>query len=316
MARPTKEGLDYFPLDVDIDQDDKIALIEAKHDTKGFYVVIKLLMKIYKNSYFYMWTEREQLLFSKRINVDINLLNAIVNDCLEWHLFNEVVFKKHKVLTSKGIQSRYLEAVGRRKEVVLNKDYLLITPEEHLKNSKINVIYIVADKNTVNDDINSINDDINPQSKVKESKGKESKETKDLSSQIENLRQRYSSKQLIIIDDYLDMIRHTRKSAKMSDSVVCKMYEAWDKHPTICVEYGCKTHLESINLHSKMENYTLGIIRNTSADEAASKLNNPQQQKQKTDAQIRAENLEEAMKIDIARNQWISEGNDPEAFRG
>ena len=30
MARPIKEGLEYFPLDCDIDQDDKIALIEAQ----------------------------------------------------------------------------------------------------------------------------------------------------------------------------------------------------------------------------------------------------------------------------------------------
>ena len=45
MARPQKKGLDYFPLDVDIDQDDKIALIEAKHGAIGFAVIIKLLMK-------------------------------------------------------------------------------------------------------------------------------------------------------------------------------------------------------------------------------------------------------------------------------
>ena len=31
MARPLKEGLDYFPLDVDVDQDDKVAIIEGMH---------------------------------------------------------------------------------------------------------------------------------------------------------------------------------------------------------------------------------------------------------------------------------------------
>jgi len=36
MARPQKNGLDYFPLDVDMDQDDKIALIEAQHGVVGF----------------------------------------------------------------------------------------------------------------------------------------------------------------------------------------------------------------------------------------------------------------------------------------
>ena len=43
MARPIKSGLDYFPLDVDIDQDDKVAIIEAEHGMLGFGIVIKLL---------------------------------------------------------------------------------------------------------------------------------------------------------------------------------------------------------------------------------------------------------------------------------
>lgn len=82
MARPQKSGLDYFSLDVDMDQDDKIALIEAQHGIMGFAIVIKLLMKIYKNSYFYEWTEKEQLLFSNRVNVDINAVNVVINDCV------------------------------------------------------------------------------------------------------------------------------------------------------------------------------------------------------------------------------------------
>lgn len=176
MARPKKEGLDYFPLDVDIDQDDKIALIEAMYGLEGFAVVIKLFMKIYKNSYFYEWTEKEQLLFSRRINVDINLLNAIINHCLEWDLFNKETYSKHSILTSLGIQKRYLEAIGRRKEVVLNKDYLLVDPKKHLGNNKITLILIDSNKNRVNVDINLINEGNNPQSKVKESKVKESKE--------------------------------------------------------------------------------------------------------------------------------------------
>ena len=72
MARPQKTGLDYFPLDVDIDQDDKVAIIEAQHGIVGFGIVVKLLMKIYDTGYFYEWTEREQILFSNRVNVNIN----------------------------------------------------------------------------------------------------------------------------------------------------------------------------------------------------------------------------------------------------
>lgn len=93
------------------------------------------------------------------------------------------------------------------------------------------------------------------------------------STQIENLRQRYSDNQLKVIDDYLEMIRHTRQSAKISDSVILKMYKDWDKHQPICVEYGLRTHTENPAYHSRKENYTLGIIRNTTSDEAYNKLN-------------------------------------------
>ncbi|KEI15790.1 DUF4373 domain-containing protein [Clostridium haemolyticum] len=165
MARPQKSGLDYFPLDVDMDQDDKIALIEAQHGITGFAIVIKLLMKIYKNSYFYEWTEKEQLLFSKRVNVDINEVNVVINDCVKWGLFNGDLLENHKILTSKGIQRRYLEAVARRQKVKMSEEYLL------LDNETVN-----AYKNLVIVNINGVNADINPQSKVKKSKVKKSKE--------------------------------------------------------------------------------------------------------------------------------------------
>lgn len=169
MARPQKNGLDYFPLDVDIDQDDKVALIEAQHGIVGFAIVIKLLMKIYKNSYFYEWTEKEQLLFSKRVNVDINSINVIINDCVKWGLFDSNLLEAYKILTSKGIQRRYLEAVGRRQKVEMEGKYLLL--DDEVVNVYKNLVIV-----DINDSLGVVNDDINPQSKVKESKEKKSKE--------------------------------------------------------------------------------------------------------------------------------------------
>lgn len=170
MARPQKRGLDYFPLDVDIDQDDKIQLVEALHGMTGFSVVIKLLMRIYKEGYYYEWGEMEQLLFSRRVNVDINTLNDIVNDCIKYGIFDKKTYETYKVLTSVGIQERYFEATKRRKNVTVVNQYMLINEVE-----KVN-----ANINRVNVDINGeLVDTVSaetPQSKVKESKGKESKQ--------------------------------------------------------------------------------------------------------------------------------------------
>ncbi len=184
MARPQKVGLDYFPLDVDIDNDDKVAIIEAQHGMIGFAIIIKLLMKIYKDGYFYDWTEKEQLLFSSRINVDINKVNEVVSDCIKWGLFDSGLYERYKILTSKGIQRRYLEATRRRQRVEMDPNHLLLEKDEiavygNLAIDGVNVD-INTDDETVNDDINTDNEednaDINPQSKVKKSKVKKSKE--------------------------------------------------------------------------------------------------------------------------------------------
>lgn len=179
MARPQKVGVEYFPLDVDIDQDDKIAMVEALHGIEGFGIAIKLLMKVYKEGYYYEWTEKEQILFSKRVNVDINEVNVIINDCVKWGLFNKKLFTEYRILTSKGIQTRYLEIVKRRTRVEFIKEFLLI-PYDLLKNLK-NIV--IVDINGVIVDINLKNADIGTQRKEEErkeekSKGKESKEEK------------------------------------------------------------------------------------------------------------------------------------------
>ena len=187
MARPQKVGVEYFPLDVDIDQDDKVAMVEALHGLKGFAIVVKLLMKIYKEGYYCEWTEREQILFARRVNVDINEVNVIINDSVKWGLFDEDMFNEHQILTSKGIQARYLEIVKRRKEVEVINGFLLVS-ENLLINYK-NIV--IVDINGVIADINPENVDNSTQSKVKKSKVKESivkkEEAENISSNIASI---------------------------------------------------------------------------------------------------------------------------------
>lgn len=143
MARPQKEGLDYFPLDTDMDlTDDKIQLLEAKHGIVGFGVLIKLLMKIYGEGYFYQWREKESLLFSKRVSVDINKVNDIVNDLIKWEMFDPDIYNKYKVLTSNGIQKRYWEVAKRRSEVTIVKQYWLFNVDIVLVSVNINIVNV------------------------------------------------------------------------------------------------------------------------------------------------------------------------------
>ncbi|WP_053983400.1 Lin1244/Lin1753 domain-containing protein [Niameybacter massiliensis] len=166
MARPKKTGLDYFPLDCNAGIDDEIELIEAEYGLEGFAIYIKLLQKIYKSGYYIEWTEKEQLQFSKRVNVDINRVNACIMTFTKWGLMNKSIFEEYQVLTSKGIQKRFLLAIDKRTSCEMYKEYLLL--EEIEVNAYKNLVIVCKTHH---------NADINPQSKVKkiESKEKESK---------------------------------------------------------------------------------------------------------------------------------------------
>lgn len=152
MARPQKEGLDYFPIDVH--NDDKLDLIEAKFELIGWALIVKLWRKIYSTyGYYYPWTEKEILLFRKAQNVDINLLNDVIKYAIELDIFNKELFNKYNILSSNGIQKRYLESIKRRKQQTLIEEYCLFDVNEY--------------KNELKADINLKIESINTQSKVK-----------------------------------------------------------------------------------------------------------------------------------------------------
>ena len=69
--------------------------------------------------------------------------------------------KKYNILTSNGVQKRYLEAIKRRKNQHFIKNYCLFDINDYI--------------NSHNDNINIIIEDIKTQSKVKESKVKETR---------------------------------------------------------------------------------------------------------------------------------------------
>lgn len=135
MARPTKEGLGYFPLDTDIDQDEKIIVVVAKFSMRGFGVIIRIMMEIYKNGYYYHWTEKEQYIFSMKVAEPVEFINEVVQECLKWGFFHQEMYEKQGILTSKGFQKRYVLAVTRRKEVMIKPEHNLLddNPETNEK---------------------------------------------------------------------------------------------------------------------------------------------------------------------------------------
>lgn len=120
MGRPIKSGLDYFPLDTYFFEDNKVRFISAKFGHKGEIILIKLLMDIYRdNGYFMLFDEDNALLFANSAGktLSISLVNDVVRESVKRGLFDKAIFDKFNVLTSRGIQRRYIKACGDSKRI-------------------------------------------------------------------------------------------------------------------------------------------------------------------------------------------------------
>lgn len=172
MPRPQKAGVEYFPLDVE--NDDKLDLIEAEFGLTGFAVIVKLYQRIYKLGYYCEWNDEVALLFGKRLGTGGKAVSEIVSAAIRRKLFDEEIYRKYGVLTSRGIQKRYFEIVARRKDVEVEQRYLLVSRD--LIPVNVNIMYAETPVN-----VNTMQAETpenaykSTQSKVKESKVKESK---------------------------------------------------------------------------------------------------------------------------------------------
>jgi hypothetical protein len=116
MARPTKEGLDYFPFEVDFNVNEKTEAIMGEFGAKGVLTTIFLFSAIYKKGYYLEWTPLVKNSLANRIDgASSKMVEQVVNRLVAYGTFDQELFNSAKVLTSLRIQTTYLEATKRRK---------------------------------------------------------------------------------------------------------------------------------------------------------------------------------------------------------
>lgn len=130
VARPLKDGVDYWPFDVDFLRDKKMKLIKAEFGIKGAYIALELLNSVYAtNGYFKSWDEDDCLLMSEGVGDGCSpkLVDEVLQGCLRRSLFDQGVYQMFSVLTSPGIQRRFLRIVGNsRPDIRIFKEYWLL----------------------------------------------------------------------------------------------------------------------------------------------------------------------------------------------
>lgn len=100
--------------------------------------MIKLLCSIYRDGYYTSWDEDKAIIFAKRAgkNISHSLANDVVYELVKRGFFDKGIFDSFGILTSPGIQRRYLKATADRSEVEIDARYwLLDLPNDTKKTS-------------------------------------------------------------------------------------------------------------------------------------------------------------------------------------
>lgn len=160
MGRNKKEGLSYFPFDVDFFQDIKIRKLIRYQGSNAIAIYAFILCNIYKDGYYIRWDNDLPFIISEQTGYEESYIVQVINCCLDIGLFSKKLFDSERVITSFGIQDRYrkINDLCRRKSDI--SEYMLISSEEKRISSEETPITYA--KST--------------QRKEKESKGKEIEE--------------------------------------------------------------------------------------------------------------------------------------------
>lgn len=136
MSRPNKTGLSYFPMDVDLFQDIRIRKLIKYQSGKAITVYALLLCLIYQRGYYMRWDEELPFIISEQTGFEEAYILEVIRSCMTLGLFSKKLYDDEQIITSKGIQERYLYICKLLKRRVSITEYLLIDEEKKLVTSQ------------------------------------------------------------------------------------------------------------------------------------------------------------------------------------
>ncbi|MBQ8497814.1 MAG: DUF4373 domain-containing protein [Clostridia bacterium] len=178
MARPYKQGIDYFPLDVDIFKDRKFHKIKGRYGHTGVCVYLAVLSLVYKDRGYYLdYSDEEAVIYDiidllqgGRYTPKYDTILGAVADLVACGLFSGDHFKS-KILTSERIQRHYYTATVEREKIEIDESIWMLSIPEMKKlsgRSPILQFFINREGNGVFRTNNPESQSNSTQSKVKE----------------------------------------------------------------------------------------------------------------------------------------------------
>jgi hypothetical protein len=182
MARPFKQGLQYFPMDVNVFEDEKIEELNYRCGPLAESIYIRILTMVYANGYY---LEMSLDLLARTLHkkmgtrwIKLEKVRECIDACLEIGLLNREL-SAQGVITSVPIQKQFILSTKRRQNVNIDKYWLL----DRTTMFNLKVFLSASEKgvnvnnNGITVDNNSITANIGTQ-KEKENKSKKDKRDK------------------------------------------------------------------------------------------------------------------------------------------
>ena len=113
--------------------DPKIGLLKKEFGAKGMYILDCVLCKVYKeNGYYLDWNDDICLLMSDGVDGECkpNLIAEVVKGCIRRSIFDKRVFDSFNVLTSAGVQRRFLRMCNNREQIIMIEEYWVLDMDD------------------------------------------------------------------------------------------------------------------------------------------------------------------------------------------
>lgn len=125
-GRPIKQGIDYFPFDVNFYSDVKVRKISKACGPNSVAVIISLLCNIYREKgYYILWDDDLPFFIADEVGVSEGCVHEVIKKALQVGFFDVDKYSAHGILTSADIQKRFFEITKRRTDVETNTEYLI-----------------------------------------------------------------------------------------------------------------------------------------------------------------------------------------------
>jgi len=116
MARPQKDGMDYFPHDSDAVNDEKIEALRVLYGNDGYAFYFILLERIYRTAEFELdISDAETIqILCRKVAVTQEQFNRMLETALKRKCFDRDAYEQRGVLTSSGIRKRASVVIEKR----------------------------------------------------------------------------------------------------------------------------------------------------------------------------------------------------------